>query len=128
MRFKKLLTRLIYSQKAYTFIELLVVIGLLGVLAAVAIPNILNLINKGEEETGQTEQDNVQLVVQMMLMDASEEELDDDYDEIQTLAQIQQVTAGDGAYSLDNYLYLFAGSNQFTQPYDISKKGVVTVD
>ena len=93
MRFKKLLTRLNYSQKAYTLIELLVVIGLLGVLAAVAIPNILNLINKGEEETGQTEQDNVQLVVQMMLMDASEEELDDDYDEIQTLAQIQQVTA-----------------------------------
>jgi type IV pilus assembly protein PilA len=128
MRFKKLRTRLNYRQKAYTLIELLVIIGLLGILAAVAIPNVMKFMNRGEEESKQTEQDNVQLVVQLMLIDANEEELDDDYDEVQTLAQIQQVTAGGGAYSLDNYLYVFSGSNQFTQAYDISKEGVVTVD
>jgi type IV pilus assembly protein PilA len=128
MRFKKLCTCLNYRQKAYTLIELLVIIGLLGILAAVAIPNVMKFMNRGEEESEQTEQDNVQLVVQLMLIDANEEELDDDYDEVQTLAQIQQVTAGAGLYSLDNYLYVFAGSNQFTQAYDISKEGVVTVD
>jgi hypothetical protein len=98
---------------------------LLGILAAVAIPNTIELINRGEEEA---EKDIVQLVVQLMLTDADEEELDDDYDYVQTLAQIQQVTAGEGAYNLGNYLYVFLGSNQFTQAYDISKAGVVTVD
>jgi len=128
MRFNKLLTRLNCSQKAYTLIELLVIIGLLGVVAAVAIPNIMKFMNRGEEESKHTEQDNVQLVVQLLLIDADEEELDNDYDEVQTLAQIQQVTAGGGTYSLDNYLYVFTGSNQFTQAYDISKQSIVTVD
>lgn len=47
MRFKKLLARFTYGHKAYTLIELLVVIGVLGVLAAVAIPNIIKFLNAG---------------------------------------------------------------------------------
>ena len=117
-----------HDNQAYTLIELLVVIALLGVLAAVAIPSILKFMNSGEEESKQAEKHNVQLVVQLMLVESDEDELDDAYDEVQTLAQIQQVTAGDGAYSLDNYLYLFGGSNEFTQAYDITSDGTVTVD
>lgn len=111
MKFKRLLTRPAYSHKAFTLIELLVVIGLLGVLAAVAIPNILKFMHRGEEEAKLTEKDNVQLVVLAMLADAKEEELDGDYDEVQTLVQIQGVTAGGGSYSLDNYLHLLGGAS-----------------
>ena len=128
MKFKRLLTRPAYSHKAFTLIELLVVIGLLGVLAAVAIPNILKFMHIGEEEAKLTEKDNVQLVVLALLADAKEEELDGDYDEVQTLVQIQGVTAGGGSYSLDDYLHLLGDASQFTQPYDIAQDGTVTVD
>ncbi len=132
MRLKKLLSRFAYGYKAYTLIELLVVIGLLGVLASIAIPSVLKFMNKGEEETKGAEHHNVQLVVQVMIIDAGkteeEPELDDDYYGVQTSEQIQAVTAGDGAYSLDDYLLKFGGATEFKQAYDISKKGVVTVD
>lgn len=63
-----------------------------------------------------------------MIIDAEVTELDDDYDEVQTSAQIQAVTAEDGAYNLEDYILKFGGATEFKQAYDISKAGIVTVD
>ena len=59
----KLMTRFQKGQKGFTLIELLVVIAILGVIAAVAIPNILNFIGAGETQAALAEQHNVQVAV-----------------------------------------------------------------
>ena len=109
-------------------IELLIVIAILGTVASIAIPSILKFMNEGKEETQATEHDNIQLVVQVMMLDAKEPQLDDSYDEVQTSAQIQTVTTGGGAYNLNDYLLNFDGTTGFKQAYDISINGAVTVD
>ncbi|MBI2934348.1 MAG: prepilin-type N-terminal cleavage/methylation domain-containing protein [Chloroflexi bacterium] len=60
---KKFFKQFRRGQKGFTLIELLVAVSILGVLAAVAIPNITKLIGSGKTEAGVTELQNVQLSV-----------------------------------------------------------------
>lgn len=78
------------DNKGFTILELLVIIAILGILAAVAIPNVSRFIGQGEEEAAQTELHNIQTVVMAMLSESTTGELipvttpTNDMDDIQT--------------------------------------------
>ena len=120
----KLLSR---GEKGFTLVEILVVVAILGALAAIAIPNVIQFMNEGKEEANQTEQHNVQTAVLALLADAEVHQLNGDYADIQELADVQGVTAGTAPsnHSLDEYL--MEGTYPLRQAYDINIDGLVTV-
>ncbi len=117
------------SEKGFTLIELVTVIGIMGILAAVVMPVISMFIGAGEAEAADTEQGSVQLAVEAMIVDADSGTLSAFAVAVDEFAEIQGIraTKNDGTeYSLDRYLN--GGSYPLSRSYDIDEYGSVTVN
>jgi type IV pilus assembly protein PilA len=64
---KTFLKRMHSESKAFTLVELLIVIAILGVLAAVVTPNVTGLVGSGQTEAAATELANVQSAMDTMM-------------------------------------------------------------
>jgi type IV pilus assembly protein PilA len=62
--------------KGFTLLEVLVVVAILGVIAAIVMPNIVRYVNAGEDESYLTEMDNIQTAVTAMLKESNTQQLE----------------------------------------------------
>ncbi len=90
-----------YGEKGFTLVELLVVVAILGVLAAVAIPNVGKFIGKGKTEAYATEMHNIQTATMALLADSTAGVLD----AVQTgISDMDLVTADTSTLLMSAYM------------------------
>jgi type IV pilus assembly protein PilA len=68
---KKFINRVARGQKGFTLIEMIVVVGIIAVLAAVIVPNIGRFIGSGEEGAKAAEWEAVQTAMNAMMADTA---------------------------------------------------------
>ena len=132
MNIKEHIAGLSRGNRGFTIVELIVVIAILGILAAIIIPSIMSVADSGDDEAKAAERHNLQTAVYAMLIKAGKYTLDNPgagyYDAVDELAEIHDVTATNKGTTLHLDDYLRGGDYPLQQAYDIALDGVITVD
>jgi type IV pilus assembly protein PilA len=101
---KNLMTRVAKGQGGFTLIEMIVVVGIIAVLAAVIVPNIGKFIGSGEQGAMDAEWESVQTAMNAMMAEQSITGVTGRTSSDQSVNGWATLPAGTGAATLDSYL------------------------
>ena len=75
------------SEKGFTLIELLIVVAIIGIIAAIAIPNLLNAIDRGKQKRTMADMRSIGTAVESYAVDNSKFPIASNVATLQTLVQ-----------------------------------------
>jgi type IV pilus assembly protein PilA len=101
---KKFITRVARGQKGFTLIEMIVVVGIIAVLAAVIVPNIGRFIGSGEQGAMDAEAEAVQTAMNAMMADVAITAVDPLAAPSNSTSDWSALPTGTDAATLDAYL------------------------
>ena len=101
---KRLVSRIARGQKGFTLIEMIVVVGIIAVLAAVIVPNMGKFIGQGESGAMKAEQDAVKTAMKAMMADNTITTVTAQGSGTNSSNDWTALPAGTGAATLDGYL------------------------
>lgn len=107
-------------------VPILVLIGVLASISSDEEKAEPGAKEQAEEVAPKLNLTSMQAAVDSLKIAARSPQLDTSYDEVDTVEDFQNVTAGNGAFNL--YDYLLLGSFPIFPPIDIAQDGKVTVD
>ena len=122
------------NKKGFTLVEIIVVLVILAILAAILIPSMVGYINKAQKKAAISEARSVTLAAQTVVSDnyktyagATAATMgEDDAAEVKTLSEVTG-TIGDITVASDKVQKFTYTSGDFTVTYDISVDGKYTV-
>lgn len=126
--YKRFVKKFQVREKGFTLIEMLIVVAILGVLSAVAVPSVNNFLQSGKSKAYETELHSVELAAMAMIIDSDNGKIEGGVGVMQE--DLSLITApGGGAITLklSDYVTGLDGTKSKNGcKYSVTAAGVVT--